>query len=113
MTVYFAQVIEKDGAVVQALTQRRQVILDNVRDNDESGTSYQKVKVKIQCPQLLILKSTTASMSDQEIEANEKQRRQLQGMIDEAIGSDGNRTYLNILSQYRLLVSSHSKINFL
>lgn len=37
------QAIEKDGAVVQALRSRRQVILDNIRDNDEAGTNYQKV----------------------------------------------------------------------
>lgn len=37
------QVIESDGPVVQALQARRQVILDNIRDNDELGVSYQKV----------------------------------------------------------------------
>lgn len=39
----FLQVIESDGPVVQALLARRQVILDNIRDNDELGVSYQKV----------------------------------------------------------------------
>ncbi|XP_056171724.1 kinesin-like protein KIN-8B isoform X2 [Syzygium oleosum] len=36
------QVIEKDGPVVEALRARRQVILDNIRDNDEAGFNYQK-----------------------------------------------------------------------
>ncbi|XP_034690363.1 kinesin-like protein KIN-8B isoform X5 [Vitis riparia] len=76
------QVIEKDGAVVQALRARRQDILDNIRDNDETGINYQK-----------------------EIEENEKQRCQLQNMIDEAISNNGNKTYLHILSQYRLLIN--------
>ena len=38
-----SQVIEKDGEVVEALRARRQVILDNIRDNDEAGVNYQKV----------------------------------------------------------------------
>lgn len=37
------QAIEKDGAVVQVLRARRQVILDNIRDNDELGVQYQMV----------------------------------------------------------------------
>lgn len=37
------QVIERDGTVVHALRSRRQIILDNIRDNDEAGTGYQKV----------------------------------------------------------------------
>jgi hypothetical protein len=37
---------------------------------------------------------------------NESRRRQLQGMIEEATSNNGNRTYLHILSQYRLLVSN-------
>lgn len=41
--VLFLQVTESDGPVVQALQARRQVILDNIRDNDELGVSYQKV----------------------------------------------------------------------
>lgn len=40
----------------------------------------------------------------QEIEANEKRRCQLQDMIDEAIRNNGNKIYLSILSQYKLLV---------
>lgn len=32
-----------DGSVVEALRARRQVILDNIRDNDEAGLNYQKV----------------------------------------------------------------------
>ncbi|KAK1323573.1 hypothetical protein QJS10_CPA02g00008 [Acorus calamus] len=83
------QAIEKDGVVVQALITRRQVILDNIRDNDEAGASYQK-----------------------EIEANEKQRCQLQGMIDEAISNNSNRTYLRILSQYRLLGMANTELQF-
>lgn len=37
---------------------------------------------------------------------NESRRRQLQDMIEEATSNNGNRTYLHILSQYRLLVSN-------
>ena len=37
------QAIEKDGTIVQALRARRQVILDNIRDNDEAGANYCKV----------------------------------------------------------------------
>lgn len=40
-----SQAIEKDGSVVEALRARRQVILDNIRDNDEAGVNYQKVNV--------------------------------------------------------------------
>ncbi|KAG8373808.1 hypothetical protein BUALT_Bualt11G0063600 [Buddleja alternifolia] len=83
------QVIENDGAVVQALQARRQVILDNIRDNDELGVSYQK-----------------------EIEANENRRCQLQEMIDEAIRNNGNKTYLGILSQYRLLGITNTELQF-
>ncbi|GFP78853.1 kinesin-like protein kif19 [Phtheirospermum japonicum] len=36
------QVVENDGGVVQALQARRQVILDNIRDNDELGVGYHK-----------------------------------------------------------------------
>ncbi|KAG8478480.1 hypothetical protein CXB51_028279 [Gossypium anomalum] len=74
-------VSEKDGTVSEALRVRRQDILDNIRDNDEAGINYRK-----------------------EIEENEKHRCQLQGMIEEAISNNGNKTYLRILSQYRLLV---------
>ncbi|KAL3813734.1 hypothetical protein ACJIZ3_015002 [Penstemon smallii] len=83
------QVIENDGTVVQALQARRQVILDNIRDNDELGLNYKK-----------------------EIEANEKCRCQLQAMIDEAISSNGNKTYLGILSQYRLLGITNTELQF-
>lgn len=38
-----SQAIENEGAAVQALRARRQVILDNIRDNDEAGVNYQKV----------------------------------------------------------------------
>lgn len=41
----------------------------------------------------------------QEIHINEKHRHELQEMVDEAINNNGNKTYLRILSQYRLLVS--------
>ncbi|CAD5169615.1 kinesin-like protein KIN-8B [Musa acuminata AAA Group] len=83
------EVIEKDGAVVRALRSRRQVILDNIRDNDEAGTGYKK-----------------------DIEINEKHRHQLQDMIDEAISNNGNRTYLHILSQYRLLGMTNTELQF-
>ncbi|XP_022132772.1 kinesin-like protein KIN-8B isoform X1 [Momordica charantia] len=81
------QAIEMDGAIVENLIARRLVILDNIRDNDEAGINYQK-----------------------EIEANEKQRCQLQGMIDEAISRNGNKTYLRILSQYRLMGMANSEL---
>ncbi|CAI9110537.1 OLC1v1010585C3 [Oldenlandia corymbosa var. corymbosa] len=83
------QDIEKDGAVVQALRVRRQVILDNIRDNDELGVHYKK-----------------------EIESNEKRRCQLQNMIEEAISNNGNKTYLRILSQYRLLGIANTELQF-
>lgn len=41
--LFVFQIIEKDGAVVRALRSRRQVILDNIRDNDEAGAGYKKV----------------------------------------------------------------------
>lgn len=37
------QTSENDEAVVEALRARRQVILDNIRENDETGVNYQKV----------------------------------------------------------------------
>lgn len=83
------QAIENDGAVVQALGSRRQVILDNIRDNDEADVNYQR-----------------------EIEANEKRRCQLQEMIEEAISNNGNKTYLRILSQYRLLGMANTELQF-
>lgn len=42
---------------------------------------------------------------------NEGRRRQLQDMIEEAVSNNGNRTYLHILSQYRLLVSNPKHFN--
>ncbi|KAL6521577.1 Kinesin-like protein KIN-8B [Orobanche gracilis] len=83
------QVTENDEAVVQALQARRQVILDNIRDNDELGVGYQK-----------------------EIEANEQRKCQLQDMIDEAIRNNGNKTYLGILSQYKLLGFTNTELQF-
>ncbi|PON48689.1 Kinesin-like protein [Parasponia andersonii] len=83
------QAIEKDGSVVEALRLRRQVILDNIRENDEAGVNYQK-----------------------EIESNEKHRCQLQDMIEEAISNNGNKTYLRILSQYRLLGMTNTELQF-
>ncbi|XP_051117910.1 kinesin-like protein KIN-8B [Andrographis paniculata] len=83
------QVSENDGAVLQALQARRQVILDNIRDNDELGVTYKK-----------------------EIETNENRRYQLQDMIDEAIRNNGNKTYLGILSQYKLLGISNTELQF-
>lgn len=41
---FLSQAIEKEGTVVEALRARRLVILDNIRDNDEAGVNYQKVK---------------------------------------------------------------------
>ncbi|KAK3011182.1 hypothetical protein RJ639_011461 [Escallonia herrerae] len=83
------QAIENEGAVVQALRARRQVILDNIRDNDETGINYQK-----------------------EIEANEMRRCQLQEMIEEAVNNNGNKTYLHILGQYRLLGMANTELQF-
>lgn len=80
---------EKDGAVVQMLRSRRQVVLDNIRDNDELGVHYQT-----------------------EIETNEKRKCQLQDMIEEAITNNGNQTYLRILSQYRLLGIANTELQF-
>ncbi|CAM0876484.1 unnamed protein product [Alopecurus aequalis] len=82
-----SQVNGKDYTVLQALTSRRQVILDNIRDNDEAGAGYRK-----------------------DIELNESRRRQLQDMIEEATSNNGNRTYLQILSQYRLLGMSNAEL---
>ncbi|KAL5210172.1 hypothetical protein ABZP36_005795 [Zizania latifolia] len=81
------QVKERDTTVLQALISRRQVILDNIRDNDEAGAGYRK-----------------------DIELNEGRRRQLQDMIEEATSNNGNRTYLHILSQYRLLGMNNAEL---
>ncbi|CAL1371941.1 unnamed protein product [Linum trigynum] len=83
------QTVEKEGRVVAALRSRRQVILDNIRDNDEAGVNYQK-----------------------DVEANEKRRCQLQEMIEEAISNHGNKTYLRILNQYRLLEMGNTELQF-
>lgn len=83
------QAIEKEGTIVQALRARRQVILDNIRDNDEAGANYCK-----------------------EIEINEAHRSELQQTIDEAIHNNGNKTYLRILSQYRLLGMTNAELQF-
>jgi kinesin family protein 18/19 len=73
--------IRRIGEKEEALVERRQVVLDNIRDNDEAATHYR-----------------------QDIEHNEAQRKELQRLIDEAIDTDHNKTFLRILSQYRLLV---------
>ncbi|XVF61441.1 hypothetical protein PTKIN_Ptkin08bG0129700 [Pterospermum kingtungense] len=83
------QASEKDGTVVEVLRVRRQDILDNIRDNDETGVNYQK-----------------------EIEANENHRCKLQGMIEEAVSNNGGKTYLRILSQYRLLGMANTELQF-
>ncbi|KAK3026767.1 hypothetical protein RJ639_040306 [Escallonia herrerae] len=83
------QAIENEGAVVQALRARRQVILDNICDNDETGINYEK-----------------------EIEANEMRRCQLQEMIEEAVNNNGNKTYLHTLGQYRLLGMANTELQF-
>ncbi|VFQ70298.1 unnamed protein product [Cuscuta campestris] len=81
------QTIENRGVVVQKLRARRQVILDNIRDNDELGAKCQT-----------------------EIKANENQRYELQALIEEAIGNNGNKTYLRILNQYRILGMSNTEL---
>lgn len=43
MVCLFYQAIGKDDTVVEALKSRRQIILDNIRENDEAGINYQKV----------------------------------------------------------------------
>ncbi|KAJ4966279.1 hypothetical protein NE237_018128 [Protea cynaroides] len=83
------QDVEKNREVVQALRERRQLILENIRDNNEIGANYQK-----------------------EIEENEKRRCQLQDMIEEAISNNNNKTYLRILSQYRLLGMANMELQF-
>ncbi|KAF6147313.1 hypothetical protein GIB67_009796 [Kingdonia uniflora] len=77
------EAVKKDGAVLlQVLRSRRQVILDNIRDNDKAGANYQKV----------------------EVEANKKHRCQLQDMIEEAISNNTNKTYLRFLKFLRMNV---------
>jgi kinesin family protein 18/19 len=79
--------LRRNGEKNEELVERRQVVLDNIRDNDEAGAHYR-----------------------QDIECNEAQRKELQRLIDEVIDSDRNKTFLRILSQYRLLVSFICKI---
>lgn len=80
---------DEDEAVAQALKSRRQLILDNIRDNEEAGSSYRK-----------------------DIETNEKHRCQVQDMIEEAMSNNGNKTYLHILSQYRFLGMANTELQF-
>ncbi|PKA65986.1 Kinesin-like protein FLA10 [Apostasia shenzhenica] len=83
------QVGDKDESVAQVLKSRRQLILDNIRDNEEAGAVYRK-----------------------DIEVNERHRCQLQDMIEEAISNNDNKTYLHILSQYRLLGMANTELQF-
>ncbi|XP_068305830.1 kinesin-like protein KIN-8B [Pyrus communis] len=83
------QAIGTDSEILEAMRMRQQVILDNIRDNDEAGVNYHM-----------------------EIEANEKHRCHLQHMIEEAISNNGNKTYLRILSQYRLLGMANTELQF-
>ncbi|KAJ4759957.1 Kinesin-like protein [Rhynchospora pubera] len=78
---------QRGSAIIEALISRRQIILDNIRDNDEAGAGYKK-----------------------DIEINENRRAQLQDMIQEAISNNGNKTYLHILSQYRLLGMANAEL---
>lgn len=75
--------------VEEALIERRKLVLDNIRDNDEAGALYRK-----------------------EIEQNEGQRKDLQDVIEKAISSNSNTTYLRILSQYRLLGMTNTELQF-
>ena len=61
------------------LAERRADVVENVRENEETG---ERIRA--------------------DIEANEAARRALQAKIDEAMKSDRNKTFLHILSQYRL-----------
>ncbi|CAM6024935.1 unnamed protein product [Sphagnum balticum] len=81
--------IRRIGEKEEALVERRQVVLDNIRDNDEAATHYR-----------------------QDIEHNEAQRKELQRLIDEAIDTDHNKTVLRILSQYRLLGMKNMELQF-
>lgn len=38
-----SQAIGKDGEILEAMRTRQQVILDNIRDNDEAGVNYHMV----------------------------------------------------------------------
>ncbi|KAI5056588.1 hypothetical protein GOP47_0028406 [Adiantum capillus-veneris] len=80
---------DEDTDIVEALIERRKLVLDNIRDNDEAGAIYRK-----------------------EIEQNEAQRKELQDIIEKAIGGNSNATYLRILSQYRLLGMTNTELQF-
>lgn len=80
---------DEDTIIVEALIERRKLVLDNIRDNDEAGALYRK-----------------------EIEQNEAQRKDLQDVIEKAISSNSNTTYLRILSQYRLLGMTNTELQF-
>lgn len=45
MLEYFSvsQAVGKDGEVLEVMRTRRQVILDNIRENDEAGVNYHMV----------------------------------------------------------------------
>ena len=79
----------KAGSVYSQLNDRRQLVLESVRDNEESGLRYRA-----------------------EIESNEASRRQLQEKIDSAIRSDRNAGFLRILSQYRLQSVMNMEMQF-
>ena len=79
----------RTGSVYGQLLDRRQLVLESVRDNEESGLRYRA-----------------------EIESNEASRRQLQEKIDSAIKSDRNAGFLRILSQYRLQSVMNMEMQF-
>ncbi|KAH7281365.1 hypothetical protein KP509_36G043700 [Ceratopteris richardii] len=80
---------DDDTGIVEALVERRKLVLDNIRDNDEAGAIYRK-----------------------EIEQNEAQRKELQDVIEKAIRCNSNATFLRILSQYRLLGITNTELQF-
>ena len=67
------------AAELAELRERREDMAENVRENEETG---ERIRA--------------------EIESNEAHRRSLQAKIDTAMKSDRNKTFLHILSQYRL-----------
>lgn len=81
--------LRRNGEKDETLVERRQIVLDNIRDNDEAGAHYRE-----------------------EIEHNEALRKELQRRIDEAIDSDRNKTFLRILTQYRLLGMTNMELQF-
>ncbi|KAJ7534867.1 hypothetical protein O6H91_12G007600 [Diphasiastrum complanatum] len=83
------QIYDGESETLNELVEHRQVVLDNIRDNDEAGAHYR-----------------------QDIELNEAQRKELQQQIDDAISSNRNQTYLRILSQYRLLGMTNMELQF-